>query len=813
MVSVREAFADARTDAKVHFRKGMEAIAQARYADGIVELEAAYDLAPHPSVLYNIARARALNGDLRGAINSYKRYLDGAPADKEEVEKTVADLESRLPREAPAQIDPEPSAPIAPTPVDAGAGDSPETPRRPAPSLPARPAELGVGPARPEDVFEESVVTASQGNERPLDAAASTSIITQQDIRLSGLTRIPELLRRLAGLDVMTVTGSHSDVSIRGFNQRLSNRVLVLVDGRSVYSDFLGATFWQSLSIGVDDIKQIEVVRGPGSALYGAVALNGVVNIITKTPEDGKGGARFGVGSFMQTHASVWLTGREGGFGWRASGGFDSLPRWSREVSDTRTDVRTGVRDQNTSGRTYRVDLRGRKDFSKRVALTVGGGTALGSMEALGVGTLNSLVMPQFTSSDVSAGLTAGVFESRVYFTRFETETTLNSATFGQSLLPARADQNVLNGEVLLRLPFETGPITHRLTVGGNYRYKNIAYTFLDSRRVENHGSLFLQEQAKLGQYVTASLDYRLDYVPYLQSFVQSPRGALVVHPSKLSALRASIATAFRPPTFLEAYLDAPIQLPATGGALKSQGFRQDDPTFRLKPESLLSAELGYLHHFTRNDGDFAVLEASLYYNRVSSLIQLADARAITLGDVARGLGAFEPQTGLFPLFFGGFENQCQRTNAYGAELAARFFPAEGVDVHANYTLNLSQVDFSPCAQPKLSSADQRTSTHKVNLGAQVRTKLGITAGVDFHLASSQVWVERVVSRELQRIESAPFALPTYSLLNAQLGYRFWREHAEVSAAVYNALNIEQRQHPFGQVLGRRLMVFFTYTF
>jgi outer membrane receptor protein involved in Fe transport len=553
-------------------------------------------------------------------------------------------------------------------------------------------------------------------------------------------------------------------------------------------------------------VQQIEVVRGPGSALYGAVAFSGVINIITKTPEDGKGGVRFGSGSYLETHASVWLTGKEGGFGWRASGGFDYLPRWSRELADDRTDARVGSRDQNASARTYRFDLRGKRQLSKNAFLTVGGGTALGSIEALGVGTLNTLLMPKFSSSDLTLGLTAGVFESRVYFARFDTTTSLNAASLGQSLLPARADQNVVNSEALLRIPFSVGPLTNQLIVGGNYRYKNVDYTFLDSRRVENHGSLFVQAQARLGEAATFTGDYRLDYVPYLQSFVQSPRAALVVHPSKQSAIRGSVATAFRPPTFLESYLDAPVQLPAAGGALQSQGFRADDPAFRLKPESSLSAELGYLQHFSKGDSEFATLDASGFFNRVSNLIQLADARPLTLGDVRRGLGGLDTATGLYPLFFGGFENQCQQYDSYGLEIAARFFPKEGFDVYGNYSFNAVSVDQSACAVSRVVDPDQRTSQHKLNGGLQIRTKLGIDASIDVNFASAPKWSERVV-------QSARFDLPAYTLLGGRLGYRFWKDHADVSAVIFNALNIEHRQHPFGQLLGRRLMGFFSYTF
>src|SRR6202042_1463103 len=98
---------------------------------------------------------------------------------------------------------------------------------------------------------------------------------------------------------------------LRGFNQRLSNKVLVLVDGRSVFVDVLGATLWDSLSINVEDIERIEVVRGPGSALYGADAFNGVINIITKAAGEGKSGVNAGFGDHDQTHGSLWATGRD----------------------------------------------------------------------------------------------------------------------------------------------------------------------------------------------------------------------------------------------------------------------------------------------------------------------------------------------------------------------------------------------------------------------------------------------------------------------------------------------------------------------
>ena len=213
--------------------------------------------------------------------------------------------------------------------------------------------------------------------------------------------------------------GAQTEVSIRGFNQRLSNKVLVLVNGRSVYVDLLGATFWQMLSIGVEDIERIEVVRGPGSALYGADAFNGVINIITKKPGEGPSGVNAGFGDHAQTHGSVWATGRDKEFAWRASAGYDYLPRWSREVPPGRADVSLYTPDQDTSARTTRLDLRGTRQIGRDVTVRHRWRADPGEPPRC------SRSAPSTTStssdprrSDITAFLNSKNFEARVFWNR-----------------------------------------------------------------------------------------------------------------------------------------------------------------------------------------------------------------------------------------------------------------------------------------------------------------------------------------------------------------------------------------------------------
>jgi outer membrane receptor protein involved in Fe transport len=822
--------ADARTEARSHFKKGMEAIANGHYEIGIVELKRANEILPHPNVVYNIARAYAESGDLENAVAFYNRYLEGDPSDADEVTQIVASLLARIRRQQSAasqasQVVAPAKAPAAEEPVTPSESVAPPqtakvpVERLPTGAVPAGGAPGNLGRARTEDVFEETVVTASKGAQSPLDAPNSTSIVTEQDIRLSGITKIPELLRRLAGVDIMEVTGAQTEVSIRGFNQRLSNKVLVLVDGRSFYLDSLGATLWSALTIGVEDIERIEVVRGPGSALYGADAFNGVINIITKAPGKGPSGINAGFGDHDQTHGSVWVTGRDKDFAWRASAGYDYLPRWSREVPDGRQDLSLGSTDQNMSSRTTRFDLRGTEQLGKGVTLGLGGGLSQGDSEILGIGPLNDVDLTGFQATDITAFLNSPSFEARVFWKTFRTPFSLNEATIGQSLLPGEIAENVVDGEVQYIGKFETGKsVDHDLHIGLNYRFKEVEWSYLLGQEEENHAGFLAHDAVKLGRYLGLVGDIRVDYDPYLERFIPSPRGSVLVHPSSKSTVRGTVATAFRAPTFLESYLDLPTQLPAAGGNLLAQEEKAYDPTFKVQPEQIFTAELGYLNQ----ESDYFVVDSAAYFNHASDLIELAPITPVTVSNIEQGLTSAIPGAGSYPIFLGGFDNQCQSYNVYGGELGVRVFPVEGLDIYANSTLNKVQQDNSNCTAAQLALftangqpvVDQRTSLLKVNTGVQLRTKVGFNGSVDFHYVSPQVWAEQVTNVQAQIIQYQAFPLNAYTLLNARLGFRFLsRDRAEISVVGFNILGIQHREHPFGQLIGPRIMGYFSYRF
>jgi iron complex outermembrane receptor protein len=140
-----------------------------------------------------------------------------------------------------------------------------------------------------EDLGNLRVTTASKNEEKLSQTAAAMYVITQEDIRRSGMTSVAELMRMVPGMDVAQVDANTWAISSRGFNDRFANKLLVLVDGRAVYTLTYSGVYWEVQDLVLEDIDRVEVIRGPGGLLWGANAVNGVINIITKNAKATQG--------------------------------------------------------------------------------------------------------------------------------------------------------------------------------------------------------------------------------------------------------------------------------------------------------------------------------------------------------------------------------------------------------------------------------------------------------------------------------------------------------------------------------------------
>jgi len=200
-----------------------------------------------------------------------------------------------------------------------------------------------------EDLMNMQVTSVSKRTQKLADAAAAIFVLTQEDIRRSGATSIPEALRLVPGLEVARIDENKWAIGSRGFNGRFDNKLLVLIDGRSVYTPLFSGVYWNIQDVMLEDLDRIEVIRGPGATLWGANAVDGVINIITKpaastqstivtagggTEERGSGGARYGgeigdhthyrvYGKYFDWGPSNYISGGTANDGWNAMrGGF-----------------------------------------------------------------------------------------------------------------------------------------------------------------------------------------------------------------------------------------------------------------------------------------------------------------------------------------------------------------------------------------------------------------------------------------------------------------------------------------------------------
>src|SRR5439155_13725296 len=428
------ALADARSDAKRHFRDGMSLIAAGQVERGIAELKQAYAIKPHPDVLYDIAKAYVDLGNIPEALNYFRQYVATDPIDKDQVLSVMQRLQAAIGPGASAPAAPQ--APLQNADVQkliaqlqalvnqqqamlpnaaagskqASAGKKSEAQKAAPPAHPeddmfeaetisartratAREiaAELSsTHDADADEIFEEQVVTASARSSSETRAPASLTIIGEDEIRMSGAATIPEILRRVPGIDMAEMNPSDSNVSIRGFNRRLANKVLVLVDGRSVYQDFLGGTFWPLIDVNIQDIDRIEVIRGPGSALYGANAFSGVVNIITRTGDE-IAGARAAVqaGDHRTFQGAITTGGKTGKLTYKTSFAYERADKWTRDFTDRRVDLSSQFPQPDRSREIQRGEVAASYDFGK-TQVSGGGGFDNVAMQVVPLGALRT---------------------------------------------------------------------------------------------------------------------------------------------------------------------------------------------------------------------------------------------------------------------------------------------------------------------------------------------------------------------------------------------------------------------------------------
>jgi len=815
-----QALADARDDARRAFRAGMDLIDQGAHADGALLLQKAYDILPHPSVLYNIGLAWADAGNFEKSVEAFEAYLASGPADAAAVERLIALLQQQA-REASGETTAAPSGPTLPGGETAGPAETPsggtvvagpevaaliarlerladriEGKAEPDVDVLADAPEAELLEAKGGDFYEEQVVSASRTATTPVDAPSAITIITADDIRLSGVTNIPDILRRVPGLSTLTMGAGNTNLAIRGFNQRISNKLLVLVDGRSAYFDFLGGTFFKTMNIDLADIERIEVIRGPGSTLYGANAFGGVVNIITKAPGAEQGGQVRLTGGMGETLlGNVRFSGRKGIVGWRGSLGYEQTDRFALEYGPERTDVELTTQDASLAVRALRVNGGVAIVPAPNVSIGLSGGLSYVFDNFFAIGVFRDYWL-QGLVADVRTDIRIGGLSVRAFWNSFDADAAPTWQPIGAIDLSNEVKSHVVDVEAVYTGTAMTGPIRHDLSAGAGYRLKTINWDYLSEPKLEQHLNGFVEDRITFAPPLVAVLGFRFDQHP-LVGFTPSPRAAVLIKPTAGQSLRISAGTAFRTPTFLESYLDLVVPTTVTGVAIKSRGSTD------LAPENIFSAELGY----TFADSDYLSFGINAYYERIANPIALgavvgSDRAKLEGNNFLVGTSTFENGDGVF--------------HGLGGEAEIHAFPVDGLDIRANYSLNLMiDQEKKDAGLTAPDHFDRRHPQHMGMVGVTYRSPIGLDANVDFHVVGNVDVPERTFD-DAGNVAVESCTADAYPLLNARIGWRFLEDKLEVGVTGSNLIGFGtggHREHCYATPVGARVLGSATYRF
>lgn len=469
-------------------------------------------------------------------------------------------------------------------------------------SMPAMAAPPDLSQLSIEQLMDIRVTSAAKKPEKISGSATAIHVITQEDIRRSGMNSIPELLRMVPGLDVAQIDANKWAISSRGFNERFANNLLVLIDGRSVYSPTFAGTYWDSQDYVLEDIERIEVIRGPGGALWGANAVNGVVNVITKKAADTQGGlVAAGAGNFEKSGAAIRYGGKINeadyfrvyarGFSRDAFGAHDA---WNAKQAGFRADLAL------SGNGTLMFDghLReGRSDSSQRV----------------------------ITLTPPSSPTLAGANHNRDghALVRWERSLPDEADMSLQAYFDSVERSDAIHGQKLDTYDLD---FQHRFFAGGDqeiiwglgYRriddqYRNsFTVAFNPAQRNTEVYSAFIQDEIALRESLRLTVGSKFERNSYTGLEVQ-PNARLLFEAAPNQVFWGAISRAVQTPS--RAYSDIRINVAAYPGLPPSLIAINGNPA--LKPQEVLATEIGYRDQFSAR----LSLDAAAFYNRYKNLI------------------------------------------------------------------------------------------------------------------------------------------------------------------------------------------------
>ena len=593
-----------------------------------------------------------------------------------------------------------------------------------------------------EELMNIKVTTVSRRPQRLNQVASAVFVITQDDIRRSGATNIPDALRMAPGVQVERIGTNKWAVSIRGFDGRFSNKLQVLMDGRSVYSSLFSGTFWEQQDTMMEDIERIEVIRGPAATVWGVNAVNGVINIITKKASDTQG-TLFTAGGGSFEHGFV---------GARYGGQFNDYTPFRIYAKGFSRDHTFSTFDTNNHDRWHSARGGFRVDHNRGIDQY----TLQGDFFANSIGdTINKsqLDLPGIVSGH--RGFEEG---GNIRFRWDRTLSDRSSIMFQtyydhvrHKILPI-VDYRAQSFDLDFQHRF---PLLdrHDLTWGANYRlyyskFQDTAIIELDPRARTNHVySGFIRDDITLiPEQLVFTLGTRLDHNDFTGLEVQ-PNARLMWTPDNENSIWMAVSRAVRTPSRAEndIHINAlqlreipgvPLQLPFPI-LVAFQGSHHFDS------EKLIAYELGYRHQFTPQ----ASVDIAGFVNDYS---QLRDA----------SFGALSFSTGLpKQIVLPTIVNNQASALTYGFEISTDWKPIDKWRLQGNYSFLEMQINSNPLTKQldaTSSGADKANPQHQVS----IRSNYDISDKLETNL-----WL-RYISH------LAYFDIPGYVTMDAKLTYK-----------------------------------------
>lgn len=620
---------------------------------------------------------------------------------------------------------------------------------------------------------EETVSIASRYEQSLSEAPANVYVITDEDIRQSGAVDLPTVLRRIPGMEVMQTTGADFNVSVRGDNQLAANKLLVMVDGRSIYVDAQGVVRWKMIPVTLPEIKRIEVLKGPASAVYGFNAFDGIINIITKSPEEMKGTTiQFGGGEFGTITSAAIHAGVQGKLGYRLSIGEDQNQQWRN--SDA------------LSFRAYKFNIQTEYAVTAVSKVVLAGGLVDSNRYS------GPITPVSISSSKPSQGYVNAAYERPNFFVRAWWMGNYSSGTspthplianfvqagLDRDLNPTnQTDIDTYNLEAQHAIDLGT---TVRLTYGANYRHNALSSNLTSRFGREDRFGFYVQSEWRVNPKITAVASVRYDLDTFINP-TTSPRVSLLYRPMENHTFRLTAAVAYRPPTLLETLLDVrtTTTLPPPIPPLPPTSTRGSD---NLHPEQIISYDAGYQGWFLRHR---LRVRADLFFNHISDPISFTG-----------------PQSG--------------EADIYGGEIGLEFLATRWLSGFANYS-------YQEIGQTLNGDARRGAPKSKANIGLRGEWESGLSGEIAYHYYGQATYpINQAFSGFVPfGVIPADSRVGSYNLLNVRAGYRFWQQKAaagymrdaEVAVSVFNALNDEHKEHPLGDLIGRRVMGWLTLRF